>query len=425
MNKEKLNNLIDMHLVESYLRTEGTSCLINIMTRTEKEKVKIIEEHIKNVYPIKEILKEGDVVGYYTKMNPENRNHSGKISAKTLDDLKTKIIAKYLEIEIHDYTCADIIKLVEEEYDANNQDATGDTHRQNFYRCFPQFEKVKIRNLSSQMIEDALKKLIDNGIKSKAFDKAISTLNRMQSYCKYNKIPCLDIHMVVADYRKEKLTGKHIFIQDNRETKNLSFTEPEATEIVNDAIQHPTYKGLFAALDITTGCRAGELLCMATDNISEDHKWFIVKETEDSKTREIKKYTKSHELREVYLNANARKLLELLLELRSQDPNPSRFLFLNEYSDDGKLHLRAADDYLRDLQVKLKFDKSKEIRSLHDGRRTYASIQYLKGVKIDTIRRQLGHKTISQTEEYIKEIIDKRQKEEDLEKGCMDLEATA
>lgn len=417
-----MQNLIDTHLISRYIEREGTSCITDIMTKIEKEKEKIITEHINNVYPIKEIRKGATITGYYTKLNPSDRNHSGKITAKTVKELKLKILAKHYELTLFDYTCRDILNFVVADYYANGQSATGDTHRQNFNRCFPQLEDVKINQLSYDVIENALDKLIKNGIKSKAFNKAISTLNKMNDYCEWNNVQCLDIRQAVKKYRSKRLSGRHNFVQDNRESRNLAFTEAEAIAIIKYALTHPSYKSLFAALVITTGCRAGELLCMAYDNITPDHSWFIVREIEDSKTREIRPYTKNHELREIYLNADARRLLDVLLELRSQDSDKSRFLFLNSNAEDNKLHLRAADDWIRDIQPLLGFDRTKEIRSLHDGRRTYASIQYLHGVSIDVIRRQLGHRTISQTEEYIKEIIDQSSKANELEKGCLTLE---
>lgn len=422
MNARKFQNHIDTHMINLYIEHTGTSCIPNIMTKIEKEKERIIAEHISNVYPIKEIKTGGIVTGYYTKLNPSDRNHSGKISAKSVEELHLKIIAKYYDLELHDYTCKDILLLVVADYYANNQQATGDTHRQNFYRCFAELENVKISQLSYNHLEIAFDRLIHNGIKAKAFNKAVSTLNKMNDYCEWNNIQCIDIRQSVKKYRSKRLSGRHNFVQDNRESRNLAFTEAEAVAIIKYALAHPSYKSLFAALVITTGCRAGELLCMAYDNITSDHSWFIVREIEDSKTRKIKPYTKNHELREIYLNADARQLLDALLELRSHDPDTSRFLFLNNNADDNKLHLRAADDWIRDIQLILGFDSTKEVRSLHDGRRTYASIQYLHGVSIDVIRRQLGHRTISQTEEYIKEIIDQTSKANELEKGCLTLE---
>ena len=38
--------------------------------------------------------------------------------------------------------------------------------------------------------------------------------------------------------------------------------------------------------------------------------------------------------------------------------------------------------------------------------RTYASLQYLNGTDIYTLKNQLGHSKITQTEEYIKDIVE-------------------
>ena len=198
------------------------------------------------------------------------------------------------------------------------------------------------------------------------------------------------------------------------------FTEEEVKELLHYIALNPSYKGLFLALILTTGCRAGELLCMRYSNIDLEQKLFYVKEIED-KERIVKPYTKSNEMREVYLNNNAMSFLNLLLKIRKHDKYDDDFLFLNHNSDDGKLHLRAIDDYTRNIQIKLNFDSTKELRSLHDGRRTYATLQYFAGVNIRAIQRQLGHSNPSQTWDYIKDIVDVQKRGEMLEIGNINL----
>ncbi len=385
---------------------------------TDKE---IIDNHVKNVYPIKPLKSGGNVVGYYTKLFPHSHNNSGKISAKTEKELKIKLVKKYYSLEYQNVTCYDVILLIVEDYYYNNQKPTGDTHRQNFERCFKSLMDIRVRDLTAELIEDALKELIFKGIKAKAFNKAVGTLNRVYDYSTRHDIPCIDIRSSVKSFRNYELSGKHKFIQDNRLSKNLAFDRRETVKLINYAIENPSYKSLFVALILTTGCRAGELLCMSYDNIDLHLNLFYVIEIEDAKTFEIKNYVKENHSREVYLNDNAQKLLKLLLEIRKKDNHETNYLFLNPYSEDGKLHLRAADDFLRDLQTKLGFDSTKEIRSLHDGRRTYASLQYLSGVDINLIKAQLGHTNVSQTWEYIKDIIEIEQRKAELDKGCLDL----
>ena len=72
-----------------------------------------------------------------------------------------------------------------------------------------------------------------------------------------------------------------------------------------------------------------------------------------------------------------------------------------------------------DSYVKLDVFKDKAIRSAHDCRRTYASIQYLHGIDIKTLQKQLGHAKTTQTWDYIKDIIDTETRAEKLEKGCI------
>ena len=58
-------------------------------------------------------------------------------------------------------------------------------------------------------------------------------------------------------------------------------------------------------------------------------------------------------------------------------------------------------------------------RSLHDCRRTYASIQYLHGVDVKTLQAQLGHSSAAQTWDYIKDIVDNSTRLSKIEKGCI------
>lgn len=61
-------------------------------------------------------------------------------------------------------------------------------------------------------------------------------------------------------------------------------------------------------------------------------------------------------------------------------------------------------------------------RSMHDIRRTYASICYLKGVPVQVIQRQLGHETIQQTFDYIKDLITEQEGKMYLEGAVLFLE---
>lgn len=140
---------------------------------------------------------------------------------------------------------------------------------------------------------------------------------------------------------------------------------------------------------------------------------------ENTRTYDIIDRCKDDSDRYVYLNEDAMVIFRVLMELRAKDDTDSHYLFLNSFSDDGKLHLRALDNRIRKIQDVLKMSKDHEIRSCHDCRRTYASIQYLHGVDIKTIQAQLGHSNPQQTWDYIKDVVDTETRLQTLSKGCI------
>lgn len=110
----------------------------------------------------------------------------------------------------------------------------------------------------------------------------------------------------------------------------------------------------------------------------------------------------------MYLSDEAHMIVGLAIKYRAKDSSSSPYLFLNHNAKDGKMHLRAQNDYMRrhihhDI---LGYGDEREPRSPHDCRRTYASLEYLNGTDIYTLKNQLGHTKITQTEEYIKDIIE-------------------
>lgn len=419
MIKNNLQNLIDSHLLQVYYNAEG--CFYNleaVMKTIEKKKQEIIQNHVQNVYPIK-ALRKGDKITFYTKLTPKNRNHSGKITAKNEADLKLKIIAYYENININNITFSELIGLLKKEYETKNQADTGLRHKQIFNQYFSDLSNTKVNKVTASTVTNALNKLINDGIKKQGFINAKTTLRMLYRCAKSNKIECIDLANLVDNF-VPNVNGEHLFLQDNRRNKNLVFTEVETKILIQYAIKNPTYKSLFLALILTTGCRAGELLCMGYDNIDLEERLFYVEKIEN-RNHIIKSYTKNNKSRQVYLNNNAMKLLNLLLELRKKDNFDSQFLFLNSESKDGKLHIGAEDGFVRNIQKTLNFDSTKELRSLHDGRRTYATLQYLAGVNLKSIQRQLGHSSVRQTEEYIFDVIDVKHRANDLEKGTLEI----
>ncbi len=128
---------------------------------------------------------------------------------------------------------------------------------------------------------------------------------------------------------------------------------------------------------------------------------------------------KENKEREVFLSGEALRILKVLLDYRENDLSDSSFIFLNPNARDGKLHLGSVDQYMRKVIHKevLGYGEEREPRSPHDCRRTYASLEYLNGTDIYTLSRQMGHSKITQTEDYIKDVVDAAERRSKL-KGC-------
>ncbi len=407
-----LRKEIDKAFLKQYINdNEEVSAIEYAMNKKEK----IIKKHTSNVYPIQQMEKGGRLV-YYTKLDPTNRDHSRLIYSVSRDDLEDKIIAHYLNIELNArMTVKDVLDLAVEEL----KEDTAERHKQLFRKHFSKLSKIKIARLSEEDIRSALQNMLEKGVKPKAFNNATSTLNKINDYCAYNHIDCINIRQKIAEFRKYKLVGKHVFLSDTKVETDLAFNEAEAVKIIRYVLDNPDYHNLAIAVLITTGLRSGELLALMPEDIDLNTQRIRAVKMENTRTYDIIDRCKDDSDRYVYLNEDAMSIFRVLMELRANDDSDSPYLFLNSFSDDGKLHLRALDNRIRKIQDVLKMSLDHEIRSCHDCRRTYASIQYLHGVDIKTIQAQLGHSNPQQTWDYIKDVVDMETRLQTLSKGCI------
>ncbi len=145
----------------------------------------------------------------------------------------------------------------------------------------------------------------------------------------------------------------------------------------------------------------------------------IHRNTEDTKTYELLDYVKENKSREVYLSDEAMTVLKACLKLRMDDDSWNPYLLLNPCSSDGKMHLRAIDDFMRETihTDVLGYGKEREARSPHDCRRTYASLEHLSGTPINVIMDQLGHSNVGQTWDYIKNVVEASERRKQLKGG--------
>ena len=246
-------------------------------------KKSILKDHINNVCRIYE-PGEGGQRYYMTKLTPGNRNHAGKIYAKTKEELEDKIIAYYLNIQEENKTTvrkALIAAL------GGNEGSFGKTPKrtlQRFDKNLGSLGQIRLSSLTETDIRKALDKLVSTKPTEKEFNETVTSLNKIADYCEYEHIDVLNIREVVSVYRKVRLTGKHLWKVISKETKNLAFTRTEASRIVRYALKQPSYKAFSIAILITTGIRAGELLGLEIDDIYLKDGYLWIHQEEDTKT---------------------------------------------------------------------------------------------------------------------------------------------
>ena len=409
-----LINQISTFLVDECKLTEKALIQEYIMNRRDA----ILTKHINHVDQIHE-PGYGGFKYYTTKLTPKNRNHSGLIYAKTKEELEDKIIAYYLKIQDDDHinVRATLVNAL-----GGNESLFNKTSKrtiQRFDKNLPDLGQLKISQLTEADIRKALDRLVATKPTEKEFNETVTSLNKLADYCKYEHVETINIREVIALYRKVRLTGKHLWKVISKQTKNLAFTRTEASRIVRYAIKRPSYKSFAIAILITTGLRAGELLGLEIDDIFIEDGYLWIHQTEDTKTYELLDYAKENKSREVYLSDEALTVIKSCIAFRLQDDNSSPYLLLNPCSNDGKMHLRAIDDYMREvIHTKvLGYGKEREARSPHDCRRTYASLEHLSGTPINVIMDQLGHSNVGQTWDYIKNVVEASERRRQLKGG--------
>ncbi len=390
-----------------------------VMTR----KKDILSYHTNSVCRIYE-PGEGGQRYYMTKLTPKNRNHAGKIYAKTKGELEEKIIAYYLHV-LDDEKASVRSVLIKALGGEENLNKTSKRTLQRFDKNLASISAIRISKLTEKEIRSVLDELVATKPSEKEFNQTITCLNKIADYCQYEGIEAIDIRKEVSLYRKVRLTGKHLWKAVYKQTKDLAFTRAEASRIVRFVLKNPSYKAFAVAILITTGLRAGELLGLEMDDIYMDDGYLWIHQMEDTKSYQLLDYAKENKCREVYLSDEALTVLKACITFREQDGYNSPYLLLNPNADDGKMHLRAIDDYMRTLihTKVLGYGADREARSAHDCRRTYASLEYLSGTPINVIMNQLGHSNVGQTWDYIKNVVEASERRNQLKGSNLLFEA--
>lgn len=422
----------DEIILKRLLEDGNVNGMAEVIETVTKKKSELLKQHIDTVYPIKAPGETGGNKRYWmTKMEPKDRNHCKPLYAPSKEQLEEKILLYYLEHPTANqaYTVREAVVEALGGDDVLNAKTALKTGRRTYQRWLKYFDAslgdIQLDKLSEEDIRKALSAVIsaDDKITGKEFSQALTAIYKLDVWVRYNHLDTVDIKTIVDLWKGVNLTGHHVFKPRNQKTRAQAFNKSEAAKIIRYALRNPSYKALAVAVMITSGLRIGEVLGLKEEDVYLDEEFIFVVRKEDTKLYVIDDYTKSNRCREVHLSPIAKQVVEKLLEFRHEDPSDIDFLVLNENSDDGKMHCRAVDDFLR---TTIHYDvlcltDADEARSCHDCRRTYASLEYLAGTDIYKIQQQMGHSTVAQTWDYIRDVADAEERKEQI-KGIMSVD---
>lgn len=205
--------------------------------------------------------------------------------------------------------------------------------------------------------------------------------------------------------------GRHDFTIKKKRPAELAFSKNEYCSLTSHLIAQPNLPNLCVMLALISGLRSGELVVLnkgdydARNNSLYIHSMIAQQKGADGHAEYyIADYTKTETgTRTVYISEQYRFVMQMIL-----DASDSEWMFPMQGTRDKHLYIptflpMTPDKALRRMENRLGFTYE---RSLHDCRRTYASLLYLSGVNIKIIQSQLGHSSASQTWDYIKDVVD-------------------
>lgn len=225
------------------------------------------------------------------------------------------------------------------------------------------FGNIPLRRLNTMAIEQYQSERLNKGNKP-------ATVNRVISVLKHMIHKAVDWELVEETALKKVRQAKQLEV-NNRRLRYLS--KEECHTLINACSAHLKPIVLTA---LNTGCRRGEILGLAWDNVDLKHGFILLDKTKNGDRREIP------------INATLRATLESLP--RRLDGGP---VFYDHKT--GK----AYEDVSTSFCNALRKAKIKDFH-FHDLRHTFASHLVMAGIDLTTVSRLLGHKDLTMTLRY-------------------------
>ena len=390
---------------------------------------KIIKDHIEKVHPINQ-QSNGR---YYTKLHPQDYKKPGLVNKANIGDVEEAIYQYYLGKENRR---SDKITF-EEMYQKWHDDPKGGgkvkpvtMYRiENLYKQYMEnstLTNMPIVKIGIDDFEVFFLECLKQGITKKAFINVKSIINKVYNYAIRNDIV---IKHSKDLFKSMELTNNE-FKTTEKKPCQLSYKPDEVAIIrkyildnyLSDKNRLQPLAMLGVLFTFFTGVRVGELATLKVSDYDVDNSMLLIERTEtrnqkaekEEEIYTIKPPKTKASNRNIYLSSDAREILELILSVREEMGIQSEFLFTDR--DGNRLHCPRFIKTIETLNTRTGLPHN---RSMHDIRRTYASICFLNDVPLHVIQRQLGHETLQQTLDYIKDLISEQEGKKYLEEAVL------
>ena len=272
--------------------------------------------------------------------------------------------------------------------------ATYDRDNRYYNRHYKELGKRRIKSLREGEIVEFLEEQISKyELSAKAFSGLLGVTKGFLKYAKRRGLVTFSITETIADM---DLTDASFHKQIRREESEV-FSEAETSIVMNYLADHPDIWNLGILLSFVTGLRAGELAAIKREDLGEYYLNVMRTETSyhDPKTKkvhyEVKDTPKTKAgIRSVIVPDGYLWVLDKLRTMCSD----GGYVFANRK---GRMTTNCFRNRLYRICDKLGIPR----RSMHDIRRTYASLLIDSGkVGRKIVETQMGHTDISCTERH-------------------------
>lgn len=249
--------------------------------------------------------------------------------------------------------------------------------------------ETRISDITPETIEDLLRSMkVKYDLDSKGYSHVLGVVRLIFKYARRKKL----VDFLIEDIISGMDWGKNAFRKEERDDKREVFTDEEVMKLATYLKMNPNGKHLGLLLCFATGLRAGELVALRWEDITDDG--IFVRRTE-----------------RCYTDANGHYICEVInlpktLAGKRLVPIPSQALWiikaLRELNPDGEWVFmvngaRTRTVYLRKAMAKACDAVGIPRRSPHKIRKTYASILLDNNLSVKVVTENMGHVDIQVT----------------------------